>query len=225
MSRFDCAAVLFDLDGVLVDSTASVGRVWKVWAEQQGLDPETVIRTAHGRRTIETIRICAPHIDAESAVKMLEQMEIDDTLDLAVIPGAHQLLASIPQDRWAVVTSGTRALATSRLRAAGLPSPRVLVSANDVTHGKPHPEPYQAGAEKLGVAPDRCIVFEDTPPGIDAGHAAGMPVVALTTTYSAEKLTAAEAIIQSLTNVRVAVQNGELELIAEDVLPASAPRS
>lgn len=220
MPTFDCAAVLFDLDGVLVDSTASVGRVWKVWAEQQGLDPETVIRTAHGRRTIETIRLCAPHIDAESAVVMLEQMEIDDTLDLAVITGAHQLLASIPPDRWAVVTSGTRALATSRLRAAGLPMPAVLVSANDVTSGKPHPEPYQRGAEKLGVAAKRCIVLEDTPPGIAAGHAAGMPVVALTTTYGAEKLTEADAIIPSLAEVRAALHNGALRITTADVFPA-----
>lgn len=212
MSTFDCAAVLFDLDGVLVDSTASVGRVWKVWAEQQGLDPETVIRTAHGRRTIETVRICAPHIDAEAAVKTLEQVEIEDTLELSVIPGAHELIASLPSDRWAVVTSGTRPLAMSRLKAAGLPMPAALVSADDVTNGKPDPEPYRKGAEKLGVAAGRCIVFEDTPPGIEAGRAAGMPVIALATTYSPEKLKAAQAIVNSLKDVSVAIKNGTVHL-------------
>lgn len=214
MPTFDCAAVLFDLDGVLVDSTASVGRVWKVWAEQQGLDPESVIRTAHGRRTIETIRICAPHIDAESAVKILEQLEIEDTLELAIIPGASQLLASLPPDRWAVVTSGTRPLAVSRLKAAGLPIPSVLVSADDVSNGKPDPEPYWKGAEKLGIAADRCIVFEDTPPGIDAGRAAGMPVIALTTTYGREKLTAAQAVVNTLAEVSVHAVNGTLHVSA-----------
>lgn len=215
MPTFDCAAVLFDLDGVLVDSTASVGRVWKVWAEQQGLDPEAVIRTAHGRRTIETIRLCAPHIDAESAVKMLEQLEIEDTLELAVIPGASQLLASLPPDRWAVVTSGTRPLALSRLKAAGLPTPVVLVSADDVSSGKPHPEPYRKGAEKLGVAADQCIVFEDTPPGIDAGCAAGMPVIALTTTYGPENLTRAQAVVKTLAEVAVYRLNGMLRVVTE----------
>jgi sugar-phosphatase len=212
LQTFNCAAVLFDLDGVLVDSTGSVGRVWKVWAEQQGLDPESVIRTAHGRRTIETIRLCAPHINAESAVKMLEQLEIDDTLDLAVIPGARELLASIPPDRWAVVTSGTRPLATSRLKAAGLPIPAVLVSADDVTNGKPDPEPYRKGAEKLGVAAERCIVFEDTPPGIDAGNAAGMPVIALTTTYGPERLKAAQAVARTLGEISVRTVYGTLQV-------------
>lgn len=214
MPTFDCAAVLFDLDGVLVDSTTSVGRVWRGWAEQQGLDPESVIRAAHGRRTIETIRICAPHIDAESAVTMLEQLEIEDTLELAIIPGAAQLLASLPADRWAVVTSGTRPLALSRLKAAGLPIPSVLVAADDVSNGKPDPEPYRKGAEKLGIAAERCIVFEDTPPGIDAGRAAGMPVIALTTTYGREKLTAAQAVVTTLAEVSVRAVNGTLHVTA-----------
>jgi len=221
---FECAAVLFDLDGVLVDSTGSVGRVWKIWAEQQGLDPETVIRAAHGRRTLETIRLCAPHIDAEAAVEMLEELEIEDTLDLAVIPGAHELLASIPPDRWAVVTSGTRPLATSRLKAAGLPMPKVLVSANDVTYGKPHPEPYRAGAERLGVAADKCIVIEDTPPGIDAGHAASMPVIALNTTYATEKLTHAEAIVRSLADLNVKFNAGTMQLSANEILASDLSR-
>jgi mannitol-1-/sugar-/sorbitol-6-phosphatase len=211
---FDCAAILFDLDGVLVDSTASVGRVWKRWAEQQGLDADTVIRAAHGRRTVETIRLCAPHINAESALKLVEQMEIDDTPDLAVVNGARELLAAIPDDRWAVVTSGTKALATSRLKAAGLPAPAVLVTGDDVGNGKPHPEPYLKGAELLGFEAASCVVFEDTPPGIESGHAAGMRVVALTTTYLREKLRTADLIVPSLAAVQLATSDHGLTLWA-----------
>jgi sugar-phosphatase len=222
MRTFECAAILFDLDGVLVDSTASVGRVWKNWAEQHGLDPEQVIRTAHGRRSIETIRACAPHIDAQSALRIVEQLEIDDTLDLAVIAGARELLSSLPHDKWAVVTSGTRALATSRLKAAGLPIPSILVSADEVNHGKPHPEPYLRGAQLMGLAPEQCVVFEDTPPGIQAGHAAGIPVLALTTTYPAEMLQTADAIIRSLADIQVNTANGALMIEAHIIGPASA---
>jgi mannitol-1-/sugar-/sorbitol-6-phosphatase len=213
----ECAAILFDLDGVLVDSTASVGRVWKRWAEQQGLDPDTVIRAAHGRRTIETIRLCAPHIDAEATLRIVEKMEIDDTPDLAVVDGARELLAAIPQGRWAVVTSGTRALATSRLKTTGLPVPAVVVTADDVSNGKPHPEPYLRGAERLGFEAGSCVVFEDTPAGIESGHAAGMRVVALTTTYPREKLRAAELIVPSLAGVQVTMTGQGLTLCARSM--------
>jgi mannitol-1-/sugar-/sorbitol-6-phosphatase len=204
-SHFTARAILFDLDGVLVDSTASVGRVWRVWAERHGIDAENVIRTAHGRRSIETIRACAPWLNAQSENDIVEQMEIDDTLDLAVIPGARELLASLPPDRWAVVTSGTRPLSLSRISAAGLPVPKTLVTANEVAQGKPSPEPYLNGAELLRFSPPDCIVVEDTPPGIKSAHAARMKCIALRTTYSADKLTAADAIIRDLRDLSVTV--------------------
>jgi len=215
---FDCAAILFDLDGVLVDSTASVGRVWRAWAEQHGLDPDYVIRTAHGRRSVETIRLCAPHIDAEAAVRIVEKLEIDDTLDLAVINGARELLSSIPADKWAVVTSGTRALATSRMRAANLPVPSILVTANEVSEGKPHPEPYLKGAELMGLAPADCLVVEDTPAGIQAARAAGMPVIALTTTYSSDTVREGDAVVRHLGDVTVSAQDGRLRVMASTVV-------
>ena len=203
--QFQARAILFDLDGVLVDSTASVGRVWRVWAERHGLDPETVIRSAHGRRSIETVRACAPWLDAEAENVIVEQMEIDDTRDLAVIAGANELLGRLPDERWAVVTSGTRPLSTSRLRAAGLPIPKVLVTANEVTNGKPSPEPYLKGAELLGFAPADCIVLEDTPPGIAAAHAAGMKCIALLTTYPSGKLAEADAVIRDLRDIHISL--------------------
>jgi sugar-phosphatase len=203
--NFSARAILFDLDGVLVDSTGSVGRVWRAWAERHGLNAEQVIRAAHGRRSIETIRACAPWLDAGAENEVVEQTEIDDTRDLAVIAGAGRLLAILPVERWAVVTSGTRALATSRLRAAGLPIPDALVTANEVTNGKPSPEPYLKGAESLGYAAADCLVIEDTPPGIESAHAAGMKCVALLTTYAAETLTAADAIIRDLRDVTISL--------------------
>jgi mannitol-1-/sugar-/sorbitol-6-phosphatase len=201
--QFAARAILFDLDGVLVDSTGSVGRVWRDWALRHNLDPEAVIRSAHGRRSIETIRAWAPQLEAEKENMIVEQAEIDDTRDLVVIPGAPQLLSVLPPERLAVVTSGTRALATSRLRAAGLPIPSVLITADEVVQGKPSPEPYVKGAERLGFAATDCMVFEDTPPGIESAHAAGAKCVALLTTYPAEKLAAAEAIIQDFHGISI----------------------
>lgn len=206
---FTCRAVLFDLDGVLVDSTASVGRVWGRWAESYGLNPEAVVHSAHGRRSIETIRQWRPTVDATAENRRVEQMEIDDTLDLRVINGARQLLASLPGESWAVVTSGTRALAQSRMRAAGLPAPKVLISADDVEKGKPDPEPWLKAATALGVEAADCLVIEDTPPGVASGHAAGMRVIALTTTYPANTLVEAEYVSGTLADVRAELGSGQ----------------
>lgn len=213
LQQFSARAILFDLDGVLVDSTGSVGRVWRDWALRYGFDPEEVIRSAHGRRSIETIRAWAPWLDAEAENAIVEQAEIEDTRDLAVIPGAGKLLSLLPSDRWTVVTSGTRPLATSRLRAAGLPVPEKLVTAGEVVNGKPSAEPYLKGAELLGFSPEDCLVVEDTPPGIAAAHAAGMKCIALLTTYGAEKLAAAEAIIPDLRGITVSLANCSHSLI------------
>jgi sugar-phosphatase len=205
MKTFRCAAILFDLDGVLVDSTASVARQWKLWAQENSLDPEMTVRIAHGVRTIEVIRRLAPHLDAEAEVIMLEKREADDHEGVAVMPGAAELLKSIPGDRWCVVTSGTRHLATSRLRLGNLPTPKVLVSANDVTNGKPDPEPYLKGAKLLGMNPAECLVIEDAPAGIRAARAGGMRVIAITSTYPASALQEADAIIQKLAQIQVSV--------------------
>ncbi len=150
MRTFDCAAILFDLDGVLVDSTGSVDRHWRMWAKERNIDPEKVLEIAHGVRTIEVVRKLAPHLDAAAEVVRIEKREAEDQEGVAVMPGAAELLKAIPEGRWCVVTSGTRHLATSRLKLANLPAPRVLVSADDVCRGKPDPEPYLMGANLLG---------------------------------------------------------------------------
>ena len=203
MKTFDCAAILFDLDGVLVDSTGSVTRQWRRWAEEHNLDPQKVLEIAHGVRTIEIVRTLAPHLDAEAEVKRIEKREADDQEGVAVMPGAAELLKTIPEGRWCVVTSGTRYLATARLKLANLPTPNVLVSADDVSKGKPDPEPYLMGAKLLGMKPAECLVVEDAPAGIRAAHGGGMKAIAITSTYPASELREGDAVVQKLPQIKV----------------------
>ena len=211
MESFLCSALLFDLDGVLVDSTRSVERQWRTWAGEHGIDPEAILEIAHGRRTVEVIRLLAPHLDLEAEVERVERREAADTDGVAVMPGAAELVASIPDSRWAVVTSGTNLLATARLRHARLPSPKVLVSADQVREGKPHPEPYATGARLLSVPQAQCLVIEDAPAGIESAHAAGMKAIGLTSTFSAAELHA-DAVVSDLRHLTVHARNGMLEV-------------
>ncbi|HWG49585.1 MAG TPA: HAD family hydrolase [Candidatus Acidoferrales bacterium] len=209
---FACKAILFDLDGILVDSTPAVARVWARWAADHGIEPALAIAQAHGRRSIETIRAIAPQMNAEKENLAVEQMEIEDKEGVTAIPGAARLLNSLPQDRFAIVTSATTGLARARLGYAGLPLPRNLVTADDVTKGKPSPEPYLKGAALLRIAPRDCLVFEDAPAGIASAHAAGMQVIAIPTTYPAAELREANAIVSSLDDVQVQVLQNSLRL-------------
>jgi mannitol-1-/sugar-/sorbitol-6-phosphatase len=205
-----CQAALFDLDGVLVNSTIAVERVWRKWAHAHNIDPDSIMEKAHGRRSLETLRLVAPHLDAEKENLIVERMEIEDKEGIVSIAGANELLESLPPERFMIVTSATAALAAARLQYAGFRVPERMVTSEDVDRGKPFPEPYQKGAAALGFAPADCVVFEDTPAGIQAGKAAGMRVVALTSTYDAEELTAADAIIDSLAAVKARLQKGIL---------------
>jgi sugar-phosphatase len=181
--------ILFDMDGTLVDSGAVVERVWGAWAIRHGLDPVGLMPVAHGRRAIETIRMFAPSVrDPEAEAKVLEEAERLDLAGLVEIAGARALIASLPPERWALVTSADAALARSRLAACGLPVPRVFVTAESVAHGKPDPRCYQLGAEGLGFDPADCIVFEDADAGLAAGRAAGAQIVAVASTQSSEGL-------------------------------------
>ncbi|MGA9977685.1 MAG: HAD-IA family hydrolase [Candidatus Sulfotelmatobacter sp.] len=205
MPVFQCAAILFDLDGVLVDSTRSVERHWRVWAQQKGVDAEKIMAIAHGVRALEVIQRVAPHLDAAAEVREIEAREVSDRDGVVVMPGAAALVASIPEGRWGVVTSGTRHLASGRLRLMGLPVPKVLVTADDVANGKPHPEPYLMGAELLAVSPVDCLVIEDAPAGIQSARAGGMKVVGIASTYPAESLGHADAVIGKLAAIHVAL--------------------
>jgi mannitol-1-/sugar-/sorbitol-6-phosphatase len=208
MRIFSCEAILFDLDGVLVDSTGSVTRQWKRWAQENNIDPQKVVEIAHGVRTIEIVRKLAPHLDAEAEVVRLEKREADDHEGVAVMPGAAELIKAIPEGRWCVVTSGTRHLATSRLKLASLPTPQILVSADDVSKGKPDPEPYLMGAKLLGMKPAECLVIEDAPAGIRAAHAGGMKAIAITSTYPTSALQEADAVVQKLAQIEISHLDG-----------------
>jgi mannitol-1-/sugar-/sorbitol-6-phosphatase len=209
---FSAKAILFDMDGVLMDSTPSVERVWRTWADQHGLDPERIASLAHGRRSIETIRAVAPELDAAKENVIVEQMEIDDKEGVTALPGAAELIAQLPPNRFAIVTSATRPLAVARLGYAGIPVPRHMVTADDVIQGKPSPEPFLKGAALLGFAPADCLVFEDSPAGIASARSAGMKAIALQTTYSADQLQAANGIIGNLADVEATLRNEEITL-------------
>ena len=199
---FGCEAILFDLDGVLVDSTAVVVRTWRDWARDRGLDAERILEIAHGRPAAETVRLFAPHLDADSEARELERMEAENLDCVLEVDGARELLSALPADGWTVVTSGTRALASKRMEHVGLRLPERFVSADDVENGKPHPEAYLRGAEILGVHPEACVVVEDAPSGVSSARSAGMRVVAVATTYRQDDLGEADAVATSLTKIR-----------------------
>lgn len=204
--------ILFDLDGVLIDSIAGVGRVWRDWAVRHGRDPEQTEHTAHGRPAIQTVRLLAPELDADAELADLERREIAESYDATAFPGAGELLRSLPAERWAIVTSGTRPLASHRLRVGGLPVPERMITASEIEHGKPHPEPYLRGAALLGLAPAVCVAFEDSPSGMRSALAAGMPVLGLPTTYPVAELSHATFLLPSLAAVRARVTDSHIEL-------------
>lgn len=203
MNTFPCDAVLFDLDGVLVDSQACVERQWTRWASAHGLDPAAVLQVAHGRRAIEAIAWLAPDLDAAAEAATLAAAEMADTLSLAVVPGAAALVRGLPAGAWAIVTSAPRAVALARLSHVGQAIPAVVVAAEDVAQGKPHPQGYLTAADRLGVAPAACVVIEDAPAGIVAARAADMHVVAVATTYPTAALVAADACVPTLGDVTI----------------------
>lgn len=205
------------MDGVLIDSAPAVERVWRKWALDHRVDPAYAIQQAHGRRSIETIRAVAPHMDAELENIKVEQMEIEDKEGVTALAGAAEILRELPAGRFAIVTSATRPLAVARLGYAGLIVPKNMVTADDVINGKPSPEPYLKGAALLGVAPADCLVFEDTPAGVAAARAADMRVVALGNTYPAHELQAADARVNSLLDVRAKVRQGNIVVDLSDM--------
>ena len=197
--RFRVDAILFDIDGTLVDSTAAVIRTWTTWAAKHGIDADEVLRICHGRRTEDTLGMFLPAEELATATAEIEQWDLADMDEVRALPGTQSLLRRLPADRWAAVTSGSRELMRARLTAAGLPIPEVLVSAEAVEAGKPEPEGYLKAAAALGRYIRRCLVVEDAPAGIHAGRAAGARVLAVTTSHPASDLTSADAVIPDLT--------------------------
>jgi len=201
LQRLECRAVLFDLDGVLVDSRRCIELVWQAWAAKRGLDPWPFLAVAHGRRTSDSVRLVAPHLDAVAEARELDRLEEGETRGLAAAPGAEALLSRLREGQWAVVTSGNRAVATLRLGTSGLPVPRVFVTADDVRKSKPDPEGYLLAARRLDVAPAACVVVEDSPTGLAAGKAAGMRVIGVLSTHGADALARADARVARLADL------------------------
>jgi mannitol-1-/sugar-/sorbitol-6-phosphatase len=211
MAEFRCKAFLFDLDGVLVDSRAIVERTWQRWAaERHPIDLVRLLHVAHGRRARDTLRIMAPSLATDAEVAWLDATELADVEGLRVLGGAKELVSALPRNRWAIVTSCGRDLARLRLGAVGLPAPDVLIVAEEVPRGKPAPDGYQLGAERLGYAPSDCIVFEDAPAGVAAGKASGARVLALTTNYAPGDLHGADATITDLGSIQVHHEHDDL---------------
>jgi sugar-phosphatase len=210
-------ALLFDNDGTLVSSLASVDRCWTRWATEYGITAEEFARVElHGRPAAEIAADLLPADVVPQAVARIEDLEVEDVPNGGVhlLPGTRAFLDALPAERWAVVTSATRRLAEARLDAVGI-LPKTLVAADDVTRGKPDPEPYLLAARTLGVDPARCVVFEDAPAGLAAGRAAGMTTVALTTTHQAHELQA-DLVVENLSALSALVTEQGVEISLRD---------
>ncbi len=214
MTEIHSAALLFDLDGVLINSTPAVARVWRKWAIERGFDPEEVVSRAHGRPSLTTVREYLPNADHLAENREVERREIEDLEGVVPLPGALELLASLPAERWTIVTSCTRPLAEVRIKAAGLPVPRKMITSNDIAHGKPNPEPFLKGAALLGFPAEQCVVFEDVPAGVRAGKGSGAKVVAFRTTVGEAALREAGAdwVVRGCIDVRLAGAGKELRI-------------
>jgi sugar-phosphatase len=202
------------MDGVLIDSTPAVARVWYRWAVEHGFDPEKVVHMAHGRPSRTTIRELLPNADIEREDREVERREIEDIEGVVLLPGARQLLNILAPERWTIATSCTRPLAEVRLRAAGLPIPRTMITSSDVKVGKPDPEPYLKAAAKLGFAASDCIVVEDAAAGVKAGKASGARVIAFLTTMTRRDLEDARAdwIVRNCADIAVSSDSSGLQL-------------
>jgi mannitol-1-/sugar-/sorbitol-6-phosphatase len=221
VQSFRCRAILFDLDGVLVDSAECVEKTWREWARRHHLDPDRVIALAHGRRAIETVRLIAPDLSADAELAELAASEATTAEGVYEITGARELLERLPASGWGVVTSGIRSVAEFRLRYTRLPLPAVMICADEITRGKPDPEGYLTAAARLGRSAPDCVVIEDTPAGIESAHGAGMRVVAIATTYPLERLAAADAVVERLTHLTVVNKADEIQID----IPAPAAQS
>ncbi|MEP6567956.1 MAG: HAD-IA family hydrolase [Mesorhizobium sp.] len=207
------AAFLFDMDGTVINSIAAAERVWAEWAHRQGLDVAKFLPTIHGVRAIETIgRLAIPGVDAAHEADLLLKAEAADLDGIVPIAGAAAFLASLPPERWAIVTSAPRSLALLRMKAAGIPVPAVIVAAEDVSHGKPAPDCFRLGAQRLGVEASDCLVFEDAPAGIMAAEAAGAAVMVINATHQ-HALQSQHAAISGYEGVGITIdENGWIAL-------------
>jgi mannitol-1-/sugar-/sorbitol-6-phosphatase len=207
--------ILFDMDGVLISSTGADARAWLRWAALRGMESTFSIHATHGRRAVDTLRALRPDLDPGPEITLLEDLDAEDHTGTEVLPGVQRLLASLQAEahfdgggsgaRWTIVTSASQRLMENRLRHVGLPIPATIITANNVTHGKPHPEPYLNGTLSLGLEPSQCLVIEDSPAGIQSGKAAGCKTLGVLTSHTAAELAAADWLVPSLESVTATV--------------------
>ncbi|GAB7125773.1 HAD-IA family hydrolase [Silvimonas sp. JCM 19000] len=214
MPRHHALAFLFDMDGTLIDSHVLVDRTWSAWCARRGFDLEEIRPYTHGVRTEDTLRMVAPHLDVATEVAWMEEIETDTSGGIKLVPNAGHFLARVPDEHWAVVTSASRPVLDARFEACGLVLPRAVVTSETVSRGKPSPEPYLQAAEKLGIHPRDCIVFEDAPAGMESALAAGCRVVLVGGLQSTER-----GVIGAINDY------AELELDVHDGLTLSVPES
>lgn len=212
MITLNCKAILFDLDGTLVDSASRVQRLWVDWGKRHGIAPQSILEVMHGRRADETIRLVAPHLPLRDEFLALEQEEISDMEGVRPYPSAGELLGRLSLRQWAIVTSGTRRVASARLRHVNLPIPAIFITAEDVNTGKPAPDGYLLAASRLDLSPAECVVVEDAPAGIQAGKAAGMRVIAVASTLAKEALGQADLVVANLSDMQLVETRSEIRI-------------
>ena len=212
MQTLNCRAILFDLDGTLVDSAFRVQRLWLEWGKRHGIDPQSIMGVMHGRRAGETIQIVAPHLSVNDELAILEDDEITDMGGVKPYASAQVLLSQLSAKQWAIVTSGTQRVASARLKHVGLPTPEIFITAEDVNAGKPAPDGYLLAASRLNVQPFDCVVVEDAPAGLQAAKAAEMRVIAIASSISKEALSQADVVIQQLADLRLQVTGSNINI-------------
>lgn len=212
MVSLNCQAVLFDLDGTLVESTFFIERLWQDWGVQHGVTPQRMSEVMHGRPAAEIINIVAPHVAIQEEIYALETNEISRMNGMKTYAGAQELLSSLPPKQWAIVTSGSLRVASARLNYAKLPMPGVFVTADNIKAGKPAPDAYLLAAKRLNINPENCVVVEDAPAGIQAGKSAGMKVIGIASSHSREELRQADVVVQQLTDIKVHVAGSQINI-------------
>lgn len=210
MPQLECEAIIFDMDGVLVDSEVLNEKHWKLWAEKENVSLEWIMSIHHGVPAVQTIATVAPHLDAATEARWFEENLSQDLEGLLAFDGVPELLGELPDGKWAIGTSAPKIIAFNRLEYLRLPVPPVVVTIDDVENGKPAPDPYLKVAKGLGVAPEQCVVIEDAPAGIQAAKAAGAKVIGIPTTNKEDALREADAVISRFADLRVEVSSGGL---------------
>jgi mannitol-1-/sugar-/sorbitol-6-phosphatase len=212
MFTLNCQAILFDLDGTLVDSAVRVQRLWEKWGRKHGIAPGYLMEVMHGRRADETIRIVAPHLSVQDEFRALEAEEIADMEGVRPYTSAGELLGMLSPRQWAIVTSGTRRVAGARMKHVGLPMPEIFITADDVKSGKPAPDGYLLAATRLNIKPSECVVIEDAPAGIQAGKSAGMRVIAVASTLTSNVLSQADIAVRHLSEIKLLQTAQEIQI-------------